>query len=318
MSAPALRASRPTGVRALVLCGFISASSSACDGNSASNANQRTGDSGLGSAVPSGVAAGTTPSAANSGDTAKNAANSGDSAKNAAPTATASATKPEPYQGPTGVLTGTIRIRGDAAPNVKHAYAKECAGDAAATYGKLFRVGQDHALADALVAVTGYKGFVPPKAAAIAVTITRCAFSTRTIAMTDGQHLEVKNLDPLTSYLPRLDGARMPATIVAIPGGDPVKIYSRGYGRYWLRDDMARGFMVAHVFHFHYGTTAVTALDGKYRIEGVPTGKVDVSAMLPSANLLSTTKSFEVRAGDNALDLELKFDAKKNVPEKLE
>lgn len=240
-------------------------------------------------------------------------------ANDTAPTGTATAApKLEPYQGPTGFVHGTIRIKGDAPPEVKHSYAAACAGDAAAMYGKLFRVGQDRALADAIVAVTKYKGFVPPKSPIVPITITRCAYSTRSIAMTDGQHLEIKNLDALTSYLPRLDGARMPATIVAVPGGDPVKIHSRGYGRYWLRDDLARPFMVAHVFHFHYGTTSVTGLDGKYRIEGVPTGKAEVSAMLPSANLLSTSKSFEIKEGENTLDLELVFDAKKNVPEKLE
>lgn len=224
--------------------------------------------------------------------------------------------KPPPYSGPTGALTGTVRIKGDPPPETPHKYPKECEGEAGAVYGKLFRVGKDHQLADALVAVSKYQGYVPPKEAAIRVTIKNCAYSTRTIAMTDGQHLEVRNVDDdTTTYLPWLDGARMPAGIVATPHGDPVKLYTRGYSRYWLRDQMGRTFMVAHVFHFHFSTTAVTGLDGKYAIEGVPLGKVDVSAMLPSANLLSVSKPFEIKEGDNHLDLELAFDKKRDTPE---
>lgn len=227
---------------------------------------------------------------------------------------------PVAYSGPVGTLTGRITIKGDPAPETPHVYPKGCEGEGAATYGKLFRVGQDNALADAIVSVTKYQGFVPPKSDAIPVTVRGCAYSTRSIAMADGQHIAVRNTETdTTSYLPWLDGAKLPAGIVATPQGSPVKLYSRGYGRYWLRDQMSRSFMVAHVFHFRYATTAVTALDGAYRIEGIPVGKVDVSAMLPQANLLSTTKPFEIKEGaDNVLDLELVFDAKRDVPAKSE
>lgn len=227
---------------------------------------------------------------------------------------------PEAYAGPTGTLHGVIHIKGDAAPATPHVYPKGCGGEAAAMYGKLFRVGQDGTLADAIVSVTNYKGFVPQKKAAIEVSVQRCSYSTRSIAMTDGQHIAVRNLDlDTTSYLPWLDGAKLPAGIVATPQGDAVKLYSRGYGRYWLRDQMARTFMVAHVFHFRYSTTAVTRLDGAYRIEGLPVGPVDVSVMLPQAKLLSVTKPFEVKAGtENQLDLELTFDSKRDVPDPSE
>jgi hypothetical protein len=231
------------------------------------------------------------------------------------PSASASAS-PAPYAGPKGTLRGLIRIKGDPPPATPHAYPKGCEGTASATYGTLFRVGQGGALADALVSVTRYEGFVPPARAVVPVTVSRCAYSTRTIAMTEGQHLEVRNVDvDTTSYVPWLDGAKLPASIVAVPQGDPVKLYSRGFGRYWLRDQMGRTFMVAHVFHLRYATTSVTGLDGQYRIEGIPVGKVDVSAMLPQANMLSVTQPFEIKEGDdNVLDLELTFDAKKDVP----
>jgi len=237
-----------------------------------------------------------------------------------APTgSTAVATKPKvktppPYKGPTGTLSGTIRIKGDPPPEHSFKYPKECDG-AAATYGKLFRVGQEGTLADAIVAVTKYSGFVPPSSDKTTVTIRNCSYSTRSIALTDGQHIEVKNLDPLTSYVPHLDGARLPALSVAVPRGKSIKLYTRKPGRYWLRDQMARSFMVAHVFHFRFATTDVTALDGKYKITGIPVGKVEVSAMLPAAKLLSATKpGVEIKKGDNTLDLELTFDAKKHTP----
>src|SRR5207237_564171 len=158
-----------------------------------------------------------------------------------------------------GGLSGTVRIKGDPAPATPHTYPKECGGEAAAMYGKLFRAGKDHELADALVSVSKYQGYVPPRESAIRVTIKNCSYSTRTIAMTDGQHLEVRNLeDDTKSYIPWLEGARLPASLVAVPHGDAVKLYSRGFGRYWLRDQMGTKFMVAHVFHVNFATTAVT------------------------------------------------------------
>ncbi|MBW2455869.1 MAG: hypothetical protein JRI68_15240 [Deltaproteobacteria bacterium] len=237
-------------------------------------------------------------------------------AASAAPSATSSAEPtPEPYQGPSGTLRGTIKITGDEPPQTTHQYPKECA-PAVATYGKLFRVGQEGQLADALVAVTHYDGYVPPKEEAVKVTIKDCAYSTRTVALTTGQYIEVKNLDPLTSYIPHLDGARSAATMVAVPRGKAVNVRSRGPGRYWLRDQMGRPFMFADVFHFKYGTTDVTALDGKYEISGIPVGKVQVSVMLPAANLLTLNKETEIKEGDNTLDLTLDFDAEKDVPKK--
>ena len=229
--------------------------------------------------------------------------------------ASTAASAPKPYAGPTGTLTGVVRIKGAESPRTKFNYPKECRG-AEATYGHLFRKGLDGELADALVAVHGYEGFVPPKDKAISVTIKDCAYSARTVAMTDGQHLEVKNLDGATSYIPHLDGARSAAVLVAVPKGDPVKLYSRGPMRYWLRDQMGRQFMVADVFHFRYSTTSVTGLDGRYRIEGIPVGKVKVSVLVPALNMktFDKDKEFEIKKGENTFDLELEFDAKKDVP----
>jgi hypothetical protein len=225
----------------------------------------------------------------------------------------ASAKPPPPaYKGPTGTLTGTITMTGDEAPLENHDYPDECAG-AAGTYGKLFRTGLEGQLADAIITVTKYKGYVPAKREVIDITIKKCQYSTRAVAMTAGQHIDVRNLDLMTSYVPWLDGARMPAAVVAVPRGEPVTLYTRGPGRYWLRDQMGRKFMVAHVFHFRYATTDVTRLDGKYRIEGIPVGKVEVSALLPAVKMKHLSQPFEIKEGDNTLDLEMAFDAEKDL-----
>jgi hypothetical protein len=210
-----------------------------------------------------------------------------------------------PYAGPTGTLRGTIRIDGDPSPDSNLKIAPNC-GEGAATYGKLFRVGQDKALADALVAVTGYSGFVPAKGDAAKITIHGCAFARRTLAATFGQRIEVANLDPQTAYMPYLDGAPRRAVMVAIPQGDPVRLYPQKPGRFMLRDELPKQFMVADVFVLAYPTTAVTGLDGEYEITGIPVGKVTVNAYLPVLSK-SVNKSIEIKEGDNTADLTLNY-----------
>jgi hypothetical protein len=257
----------------------------------------------------------TASAAAGSASTAGSASAAGSAAAASSASATASAGAKVPlYQGPTGTLRGRITVTGDPAPSVEHSYPKDCAG-AAATYGKLFRVGQDSGLADAMVAVTGYKGRLEAKNKTLEVTIKDCSWSRRTYVVSPEQHLSIRNLDALRSYLPHLDGARTPASVVAIPRGDAVPTYHRGPGRYWLRDKMGRSFMVADVFVLRYPTAAVSDLNGSYRIEGIPIGKAKVSVMLPAAKMKAKHQSVEIREGDNELDVELTFSATSDTPD---
>lgn len=222
----------------------------------------------------------------------------------------------EPYRGPTGTLRGRITIVGDPPPKLRQAFPEDCA-EAAATYDAAFRVGQSPeagkgaALADALVAVTGYEGFVPPEDAAVPVRIRGCAFDKRTYAATFGQRFEVVNLDPKNSYMPYLMGAPMRAYMVAMPRGNPVKLYplEPSASRYLLRDQMKRPFLVSEVYVLKYATHAVTGLDGLYEIKRIPVGKVRVDAFLPAIDK-SEGKEIELKEGVNELDLELRFDAK--------
>jgi hypothetical protein len=268
------------------------------------------------------LAAGCDPTPSTPAPTAATTATGSGTAATAAPTASATAAPKTPYTGPAGTVRGVIRMTGDPPPDTPFRYPKGCES-ASGMYGKLFRLGQDGQLADAIVTVWGYKPvYIPPAKDVVDITVKECAYSQRSIALTDGQHIEVRNLDTLTSYVPHLDGARQPALLVAVPQGEPVKLNTRGDARYWLREDMLRPFMVAHVFQFPYSTFAVTALDGRYEIKGVPIGPAKVSAMLPQLHtrkpklvpLFSMTKEIEIKEGDNVLDLELVFDAEENTP----
>lgn len=218
------------------------------------------------------------------------------------------------YTGPTGTLRGTVRIQGDAPPDVAVTLPRRpCRGEAAATHGKLFRTGPQGALADALVAVTGYAGYVPPREQAVKLTIHGCSFARRTVVLTYGQRIEVANLDKLESYMPYLDGAPIKAILVAMPGGDGVKLYPQEPGHYLIRDQLPNEYLTADVYALAYSTHDVTGLDGKYEITGIPVGPVSVNAMLP-ATAKSKGERIEIKEGDNTLDFTLTFDAKSDKP----
>ncbi len=218
----------------------------------------------------------------------------------------------KPYAGPSGTLRGTITLKGDPPPDVKLDLKKECEA-AAAVYGKAFRVDATGKLADALVTVTGYEGFVPVKAPAVQVTMKGCAYEQLAYSMTFGQRLEVSNLDPKLSHVPILDPAPFRAVNVALPKGNPIKLYAyQPAVNYVLRDYMSRTHVVARVFTLKYATHDVTDLEGRFEITGIPVGSVTVNAFLPSIEGDVAEKKIEIKEGDNTLDLELHFDTKKH------
>jgi hypothetical protein len=209
-----------------------------------------------------------------------------------------------------------VRIQGDPPPDVAVSLPnRPCRGEAAATHGKLFRVGQDGALADALVTVTGYDAYVPPKEPVVKLTIHGCSFPRRTLAAAYGQRIEIANLDKIDSYMPYLDGAPTKAILVAIPGGDSVKLYPHEPGHYLIRDQLPNEHLAADVFVLKFATHDVTGLDGKYEITGIPVGQVEVAAMLPATGKHKTQR-IEIKEGENTLDLGLAFDAKTDKPRK--
>jgi hypothetical protein len=230
------------------------------------------------------------------------------------------------YSGPTGALTGVVHASGDAPAARKVQIPFEC-GEAYATYGKAFREGNGRTLADVLVAITEYRGFVPAATDVAAVKIHGCAFDTRTVALAFGQRIEVSNDDASQFFLPALVGAEMPAQIVAVPHGDPVRLYPLRVGHYALADGMNRTWMYADVFVLRYATHAVTGLDGRYRIGNIPVGKVKVSAYLPAIDAglhpdvgmahPTMDAEIEIKAGETAtLDFVIPYQAPKPVSSK--
>ncbi len=221
-----------------------------------------------------------------------------------------------PYSGPIGSVAGTIHVVGDTPPVQSDVLAKigdKCAA-ARPVYARLFREGEGRTLADVVVAVTGYKGYLPARDPVHLVHAKGCAWQSRTIAMMFGQRLDVKS-DDGHPYLPELLGAGMASQMVAVPGGGAVHLYANRPGRYVLTDTL-NPFMFADVLVVKYPTTAVTGLDGKYRIDGIPAGKVKVSAFLPMI-MQTSEKDVTIESGETAtVDLEISFDKAKYEAER--
>jgi hypothetical protein len=266
------------------------------------------------------------PTAADGGDAATGTAPRPSTAPNALtlPSASVEAVvNPENlpvYSGPTGSVEGTVSIQGDPSPEVPGLDFSLCPA-AIDTYGKLFRAGPAGAdgrrpLADAVVVLVGYSGFYLPEkgpAAQIAVN-AKCAYATRTIAMTFGQRLEIAN-DSKFAFAPRLMGIFQPAVMIAPPGrnGDPVKLYPPKPGHYLLADTM-QPYVHEDLFVLRQPLHAVSDLAGHYRIDDVPVGKLTVSAALPVIDRESHA-DVEVRANVvEHVDLALKYAAPEGGP----
>jgi hypothetical protein len=215
-----------------------------------------------------------------------------------------------PYDGPRGSVSGRVRMTGDPAPLLDLFGIEIPAGNCDAarkTYRHVFREGPDRSLADVLVAVTQYKGYLPPPARAVQVQVEGCAFDRRTIAMMFGQTLRVRNLAG-EAATPHLIGASTAALLVAIPGGDPVDLHAQKVGLHRLLD-RSHQFAFADVYVLPYPSFAVTGLDGRFKIEGLPVGKAKLDALLP-ATQQTLSREIEIAEGKD-LDvgvLELKFD----------
>lgn len=213
-----------------------------------------------------------------------------------------------PYQGPTGSVEGTISVTGDEPPRVEASFTK--CPDGERTYGRAFRtgppVGGGRALGDAVVGVTGYSGFyIPEKNEVRTLTARECAFETRTVTMTFGQRLEVLNRTPEV-LSPVLEPSPRPVVMIAIPGGDPVKLYLPKPGRYQVTS-RERPWMKADVYAFLQPLYTASRADGTYRIDGVPVGKLRVSTTHPSFGG-EDSKEVEIQAGVVAkVDLVLKY-----------
>jgi hypothetical protein len=219
------------------------------------------------------------------------------------------------YEGPVGTVQGVVRVDGDPPPasSARLSPPPSCP-EAQATYQSLFRKGPAGELADAVVGVTNYPGYLLPHGDAVNVSIRGCAFSARTLTLTFGQRLEITNEDPREKYMPRLDGAGTTALIAAMPKGDAVKLYPLEPGRFSVADELNHPWMRADLFVLKYPAHTVSAADGSFRIEGVPAGKVRVNAGHP-AIIEGTSREIEIKAGDvTKVELVLTYHAATPAP----
>jgi hypothetical protein len=229
--------------------------------------------------------------------------------KKGEPVAVGSGTAAATAKADTGIVEGIVVMEGDPAsvePGLASRVPNDCA-EALKTYNLVFREGAERRVGDVLVGITGYQGVASPKSDPVSVVGRGCAWDRRTYAMTPAQHLAVKSGDK-RPYVPALVGARSGVSLIAVPSGEAVPVYSRGPGQYLLVDEM-RNYAQASVFVLSFPTFDVTGLDGKFRIEGVPVGNAKVSAMLPLVEL-STEQPITVQKNSlTRVTLKLRFDA---------
>lgn len=215
------------------------------------------------------------------------------------------------YAGPTGSVEGTITVTGEPAPEIRADFSR--CPDAAKIYGRAFRDGEPKTpggprwLADAVIAVTGYDNFfVPEKDEVEEITIVGCGYDRRTVTMTMGQRLEVKNLAK-EFWTPKLDPAQTGMTMMATPGGDPVKLYPKHPGHFHLIDH-DRKYAVDDVYVFRHSLHTTSKVGGTYRIDGVPLGKVTVNTSHPSIPGSEASRQLDLKEGVvERVDLELVY-----------
>ena len=203
-----------------------------------------------------------------------------------------------PYAGPTGSLEGRVTVIGDPAPPSGLDFSK--CPQAEKVYAKAFREGAplpdgSRPLADALVVVTGYSGaYVPEKEEAKSVVIEDCAFSPRTLDLTFGQRVEIANKTMGKMFGPELSNHPLAALMLTPFNGDPVKIWPASPGFAQIRDKMGHEFLTLDVYTMLQPLHTVTKLDGTYRIDGIPIGKLEVHARLRAINN-DVSKPVEIR-----------------------
>lgn len=185
------------------------------------------------------------------------------------------------YTGPTGVVEGTITVKGDApAMRTFMTLPKDCEASAKSIYAPAYRAGPKGELADTLVAAIGVAGFVRPSREDKLVIIKNCAIQPTVIDLSFGQRLMVGNADSMP-YMPQVP-AKMVVRRLALQGMSPVPVIlsqTGAIGMTWLAGAMpGTEVPTVTVFIIPSALHTVTNLDGKFRITGIPVGKARISS----------------------------------------
>ena len=123
------------------------------------------------------------------------------------------------------------------------------------------------------------------------------------MAINLGDYLTIQNKDKVhNSYMPHFAGIPSPATMLAIIDRDPVGLFPDHDGMFLL-EDMKMPFMHTMLYVLPFPTFSVTGLDGKFKIDGIPTGEAKIHAYSPQLDK-SITKDIVIEEGK---DLELDF-----------
>jgi hypothetical protein len=210
------------------------------------------------------------------------------------------------YTGPTGIVEGRVLVQGPPPPSVAGKNFARCP-EALATRGKLFREGVSapgaaplpegaRPLVGAIVGITGYDAFLPERNPVKRVETPSCDEAPRTISMTFGQRLELVNGTKLV-FGPFLEEAPVSNVMVAQPRGGNVSLFPTRPGHFTLLDRLgANDVFRADVYVLLQPLHATTNGEGRFRIEGVPVGKVNVYGRLAAIDVEASTP-LEVKKG---------------------
>lgn len=184
------------------------------------------------------------------------------------------------YTGPTGVVEGTITVKGDPpAMRTFQTLPKECEV-AKAIHAPAYRAGPKNELADVLVGVRTWTGYVRPSREDKVITIKNCSIEPTVIDLSLGQRLMVGNADAMP-FMPQT-ATKMAVQRLALKDMSPVPLIftsPAAYGLTWLAGaPPGSDVPTATVFVIPNALHTVTNLDGKYRITGIPVGKAHISA----------------------------------------
>ncbi len=213
------------------------------------------------------------------------------------------------YTGPTGTIEGIVRVKGDAPAVRSYQTLPKGCEKATGIHGPAYRAGPKGELADALVGVLQTNGYVRPAREDKHIIIKDCAIQPRVIDLSLGQRLLVANADEMP-YAPQTAVSKTKITRLALKDQSPVPVilsHPGAYGLTWLAGVLPGGsapevtvFVIPSALH------QTTALDGRFRINGVPAGKNKVYVTASHQGMPEVRKEVEVKAG-GVVEVELEL-----------